>query len=58
MKLSDKFKQFHNMVKHQLRCMPGPGAALEVIEEWGKEFVEYFVSICLCLLSDAKLMFL
>ena len=46
-KLSDDFERFRSMVERQLRRRPGSGASLEVIEDWGKEFVEYFVSICL-----------
>ncbi len=45
--MSDDFDRFRSMVERHLRRMPGSGSALAVIEDWGKEFVEYFVSICL-----------
>src|SRR5882757_6400187 len=57
-KLSDDFERFRSMVERQLRHMPGPGASLEVIEDWGKEFIEYFVSICLRFSSNVILMVL
>src|SRR6267154_634122 len=57
-KLLDDFERFRKMVEHHLRRRPGPGVVINVIEEWGREFVEYFVSICLCFLFDATLILL
>jgi hypothetical protein len=55
-KLFDEFKRYWRIVSRQLGCISGSGASLEAIMEWGKEFVEYFISIRLHFLSDAILM--
>jgi hypothetical protein len=57
-RLSNKFEQYHGMVDRQVRRPPVPGMPLEHIEEWGREFVDNFVSICLCFLFNAALILL
>jgi hypothetical protein len=56
--LSDEFEQYHRMVDRQARHPPLPGTPLERIEDWGKEFVDNFVSIWLRFLFDVVLILL
>jgi hypothetical protein len=44
MRLSDKFARYQRMVDHRARNLPPPGTSIERIEEWGREFVDNFVS--------------
>jgi hypothetical protein len=44
MKLSDEFARYQRMVDRRARNPPLPGTSIEGIEEWGREFVDNFVS--------------
>src|SRR5882762_847578 len=53
-RLSDEFARYQRMVDRRVRNLPPPGSSLERIEEWGREFVDSFVSILVSLLVRCR----